>query len=315
MKNNILIVPDVHGHTKWKKAVQGNSFDHIIFLGDYLDPYFEDMLVCHITNGSSLDNFNDIINFKKANPEKVTLLLGNHDCNYIYGEQVGGNCREDFFHYKEIQSLFRSNKLLFQFAWDITLRKKHYVFSHAGISTLWMDKFFDNWTPDNMVEILNAENIKALESTEPQNTPFGKAIAIAGKYRGTNENYGSPIWIDAELLNESEQIDGVIQIVGHTRCISLYPIFTPHVIYTDCCGEVFKMNDYGTFRTMADKVCKNLHQNPFDPYENTDRKRTIELDDFYRPYCRKCGSRDIFVRAGTMVDSYVCKNCGAQEFM
>ena len=36
----ILILPDIHGRTFWKKPCENpKEFDLIIFLGDYLDPY------------------------------------------------------------------------------------------------------------------------------------------------------------------------------------------------------------------------------------------------------------------------------------
>mgnify|MGYP006379875163 FL=1 len=39
--SKILIVPDVHGRKFWHKAEELiNEVDKIIFLGDYLDPYF-----------------------------------------------------------------------------------------------------------------------------------------------------------------------------------------------------------------------------------------------------------------------------------
>lgn len=37
MRNDILIIPDVHGRTFWKDAVNRESWGTIIFLGDYLD--------------------------------------------------------------------------------------------------------------------------------------------------------------------------------------------------------------------------------------------------------------------------------------
>ena len=59
----ITIIPDIHGRVFWKKAVDSASKDDtIVFLGDYLDMYWVD----------SMD-------FKKSNPERVVLLLGNHD--------------------------------------------------------------------------------------------------------------------------------------------------------------------------------------------------------------------------------------------
>lgn len=41
MAKRILVVPDVHGRTFWKKPVNKyiDQVDRIVFLGDYLDPY------------------------------------------------------------------------------------------------------------------------------------------------------------------------------------------------------------------------------------------------------------------------------------
>ena len=81
MTNKILIIPDVHGRTFWKYAITNiDKYDKVIFLGDYLDPYpyeeisFEDAVI----------NFKEILEFKKANSDKVELLIGNHDCHYIW---------------------------------------------------------------------------------------------------------------------------------------------------------------------------------------------------------------------------------------
>lgn len=36
----MVIIPDVHGRDFWMKPVQENlGKEHILFLGDYLDPY------------------------------------------------------------------------------------------------------------------------------------------------------------------------------------------------------------------------------------------------------------------------------------
>ena len=36
-----LIIPDVHGRSFWKKAIKKHfdECDHVVFLGDYIDPY------------------------------------------------------------------------------------------------------------------------------------------------------------------------------------------------------------------------------------------------------------------------------------
>ena len=75
----ILVIPDVHGRSFWKEAVDKHPTLPIIFLGDYLDPYARE----HITPDEALANFKDIIAFKQANNERVTLLIGNHEIHYL----------------------------------------------------------------------------------------------------------------------------------------------------------------------------------------------------------------------------------------
>ena len=73
----ITIIPDIHGRVFWKKAVDSASKDDtIVFLGDYLDMYWVDSIVHDITNESTLENFREILEFKKSNPERVYYFLG-----------------------------------------------------------------------------------------------------------------------------------------------------------------------------------------------------------------------------------------------
>ena len=72
----ILVCGDIHGRRFWKKPCENiEDYDKVIFLGDYLDPYdFEGITVI-----DAIKNFEEIIEFKKNNVDKVILLLGNHD--------------------------------------------------------------------------------------------------------------------------------------------------------------------------------------------------------------------------------------------
>ena len=76
----LLIIPDVHGRTFWKDAVSQyeDKVEKIIFLGDYLDPYPDE----GITRKGAIRNFEEIIDYKINNSDKVVLLLGNHDLHY-----------------------------------------------------------------------------------------------------------------------------------------------------------------------------------------------------------------------------------------
>ena len=70
----MIVIPDVHGRTFWKDAVKNKENEEIIFEGDYLDPYPNE----NIPPGNALENFKEIIEFKKQHPDNVILLVGNH---------------------------------------------------------------------------------------------------------------------------------------------------------------------------------------------------------------------------------------------
>ena len=79
----ILVIPDVHGRTFWKEAVEKHPTLPVVFLGDYLDPYARE----NITPDDALTNFKDIIAFNQANKDRVTLLIGNHEIHYFGSSQ------------------------------------------------------------------------------------------------------------------------------------------------------------------------------------------------------------------------------------
>lgn len=85
--------------------------------------------------------------------------------------------------------------------------------------------------------------------------------------------------------------------------------------YADCGGDAFVLNSHGSIRTVDGKRCVNGVPDPFDPYRGKNVGGDIEFDYFDRPYCRRCGSRDIQVWGGTFVNTYVCDKCGERETM
>lgn len=73
--NELLVLPDIHGREFWRGPCNDiEKYDKVIFLGDYFDPYdFE-----HISVPQAIVNFEEILELKKNNMDKVVLLLGNH---------------------------------------------------------------------------------------------------------------------------------------------------------------------------------------------------------------------------------------------
>ena len=93
----MIILPDIHGRTFWKNAVKGHENDIIVFLGDYLDPYGHE----GISVEDAIANFEDIIQFKKDHNKNVILLLGNHDCGYIWPSV--NSCRRSDKYYNDLE--------------------------------------------------------------------------------------------------------------------------------------------------------------------------------------------------------------------
>jgi len=86
MEKKILIIPDVHGRRFWRDAIESDDYDKVIFLGDYVDPYPNE----GIGSFTAQEGLERIILYHDEHPDKVVLLLGNHDLHYMY---------EDFHEY------------------------------------------------------------------------------------------------------------------------------------------------------------------------------------------------------------------------
>lgn len=231
MSNSIscVVVPDVHGRQFWKDAKYYDC--DIIFLGDYLDPYgFEG-----INNVQALDNFKEILEFAKAN-NNVTLLLGNHDCEYMIGTYVC-ECRCDYFYFDEIRNLFLENKNLFSFA---TIRQygngKPYLFSHAGFNLEWV-KYHDI-----VIEDLCDKDFETVMNEQKN---FDSALSDISRYRGGYNLAGSVVWCDiAEHLESKKNDENYHQIIGHTY-LKQHPVGNKYVTCVDA-RRIFLIDSNGS---------------------------------------------------------------------
>lgn len=187
----ILINPDIHGRVFWKYSIEyKDEFDKIIFLGDYLDAYSPDLLL------KEEDNFKEIIQFKKDNPDKVILLLGNHDCHYI-NDKIYEASRYNSFKHNSYQKLFLDNIDLFQL---IYIYDK-YLFSHAGVYQKWID--------------LNKLTLKDLLDCDLDK--LSKSLNWIDYFRGGFYDVGSCIWADIRDSGTEKLLKGYYHIFGHTQ--------------------------------------------------------------------------------------------------
>ena len=122
-----ITIGDLHGRDTWK-SINPDDYDKIIFIGDYLDSF--DILPVII-----LHNLKEIIEFKKQYPDKVVLLLGNHDVSYIFNHSGTSGFQKGMLW--DYQHLFKSNIDLFKIAYEY----KNVLWTHAGVSQGWFTKY------------------------------------------------------------------------------------------------------------------------------------------------------------------------------
>lgn len=217
----MIIIPDIHGRVFWKEIVK-NSEDKIIFLGDYVDPYPGE----NISLTGALDNLSEIIDYKKSNPSKVILLLGNHDFMYMDSEHNKYSCRHDFENEPKITKLLMNNRDLFQMNYSIKIKNKLYIFSHAGITTPWIEKY------KNLFGEFPGSLDKINELYKKWDPEFISSLLEISYYRGGWSDFGSMIWSDVREHSVSCE-ENVYQIFGHTQ-LKDKPIIEKHFADLDC---------------------------------------------------------------------------------
>ncbi len=192
----IQIIPDIHtGVARAEMAIEQESADKVIFIGDYFDSF-----------GDTLEETEQVAWWLKKsmeNPNRIHLL-GNHDLAYMDQNHI---C-----------SGFSQGKLFAIKNTKIDLTKlQHYCWAgdwlctHAGLSndfyrayTLCPSKIEDD-------ENKNVENFLHGLSTDPE----GKhRLYDCSVHRGGRNAYGGIVWCDYEEFND---IPNVKQIFGHTH--------------------------------------------------------------------------------------------------
>lgn len=193
----LIALGDTHGRSDWKLVVSNNEFDIIVFMGDYFDTD-ED-----ITPEQQKSNFEDLIEYKKANIDKVVLLFGNHDYHYLrtVNETYSGFQE---LHCTDITEML--HKALEAGLMQMCLIEDNYIFSHAGVTKTWLKN--TGYTGEDPLELF----INDLFKYQP--LAFGFTIGA------NNCPYGddvcqTPIWVRPQSL-EADCLDNFIQVVGHT---------------------------------------------------------------------------------------------------
>lgn len=207
MKSSIII-GDIHGKKTWEFLISDrNSYEKIIFVGDYVDSF-------DIAPGLMLNNLERIIAFKKKHPDKVILLLGNHDFQYLYeGYYCSGYDDHMFFSY---HSLLKENHKLF----DIACECNGFLVTHAGVLEPWLEKAVK--LVDTKYEfLLNSKEKKVSDLVDFLNSAHQldeRVFFMVSTARGGLRPIGnsSPLWADFKKEIEYYLKD-VKQIFGHSH--------------------------------------------------------------------------------------------------
>jgi hypothetical protein len=247
----ILTLGDVHGRDRWAFHTHGSTYefnhwrtmvengvpaddkefwkempyseyDKIVFVGDYVDSF-------DLSNVIILDNLKNILFFKQALPDKVVLLLGNHDIQYFIPNEVCSGYRAEMR--PDLYNLFNDNKECFKAAHlEEDKDGKKYLWTHAGLTKGWhtevlrdvnspnyrLTDFFigsHSWKIDKFLNLLLELRVDNLFNVDAHS---GGANLWAG-----------PFWVRPSVFND-HHLEGYNQIVGHT----------PHkTIRIDKCGD------------------------------------------------------------------------------
>lgn len=224
----IVAIGDTHGRRNWffiKERVK--DADKIVFIGDYFDTHES------VSATVQINNFERILEFKKENPDKVVLLLGNHDFHYIRSDGPYSGYQNKYA--LEIGDVL--NKAVDTGLVQVAYEADGWIFTHAGITKTWANL----WGIDPKKPNLSGQ-INGLFYRTPFafNFTFGKSGDV---YGGAVEN--GPLWVRPEAL-VSDKIEGFEQAVGHTTQQKL--TFVDKLAFIDCLGNS------GEFLTLVDGI-------------------------------------------------------------
>ena len=243
--NKILLIGDVHGRINWQSVADISKYDLIIFMGDYFDPYESSL------KKGMYENFEKILEIKKENPNKVLLLIGNHDLHYMYGEF--GMCSRfsittKFKYGKKLRELRESG--LMQMAYMID----NYLFVHAGVSMMWLrNRIFRIEDEKGKLKMFGTrEEVAKYPLTDDERSQLlvqlnnvkaayldfdsGPMYDIYGMWPGQ-----TPVWIRPSGLIENSP-KGIVQVIGHTQ-------MDEEPQFVDERGTKFFMCDNGNYYT------------------------------------------------------------------
>lgn len=215
------VIGDIHGRMKWKEIVLNKDIDLWIFIGDYFDTRDGGY-----SGNRQIENFKDILEFKKSNLTSVIMLTGNHDFHYIkrmYEEYSGYQRKYASTISYLVETAIADGYMQMCYLHD------NFFFSHAGLTKTWCGLILGNYNPTIDDKLVNVINDYLIVSPQVFKFNAGENIDQSG-----DDITQGPIWVRPASLMK-DMVDGVTCVVGHTpvRFIDVNPNF-PNLIMIDC---------------------------------------------------------------------------------
>ena len=206
-RSDWIVIPDLHGRRFWRRAVKGHEDDRIVFLGDYLDPYRWE----EITPEDSTRELKAVIELRKAHPDHVVLLLGNHDLGYL--DPSVCECRRDIFGAERNRRILEDNLDLFDLVHETSVEGRAVLFTHAGIRQDWVR--LNDWLfPEGTFK---PERLNTMLHDPAKRDDLMLTLSQVSAYRGGYDPVGSPVWADAnEFVDTGDFLPGYLHVFGHT---------------------------------------------------------------------------------------------------
>ena len=179
-KIKINVLGDTHGLPFWKELIDKNAVN--VFLGDYLDAKIAEF------RSTQMRNFLEILQYKQDNPEKVKLLLANHDLPYMflgkYGYNIDVNADAINNH-----TIFQANKHLFD---GVAYAIGNYLITHAGVTKQWYDRFIGDYNGESATELAEKINEKYKYYISINGIPedeYDEFVSMHKAYNGVGGNH------------------------------------------------------------------------------------------------------------------------------
>lgn len=194
-----LVFGDLHGENRWQKEVEKiDSYDRVIFMGDYMDSFTH-------YDVELIENLNNIIDFKNSYPDKVTLLLGNHDNHYLFSDFPETRCSGFRSHiYLRVKTRFKNNEDFFQAAYQF----EDLLFTHGGLLNVHYQHL------NNIVKKEESMRYDTYLNMIFENKP--RTMFLVSGLRGGGDSHSGIFWTDWRELIAEKNILPINQIVGHT---------------------------------------------------------------------------------------------------